>query len=126
MDEALSWRLTERRMDSSGRGRQRDSEEKEVEEEAHEGERLISPRPEPWDGGRPEVMDARRAGAEEDEAGEKVCRSMFGRRLECRGGDECKGSVRGFGFMNGKSQTMIGIGFCYQKLLIHSIFVIHD
>lgn len=58
-------------MDSSGRGRQRDSEEKEVEEEAHEGERLISPRPEPWDGGRPEVMDARRAGAEEDEGGEK-------------------------------------------------------
>lgn len=83
LDEVFSWMLMECRMDLRVRERQRGSQEEKVKEvaAAHERERLISPRPEPWDGGRREVMDARGEGGGKEWGGEdrdmKACWSVW-------------------------------------------------
>lgn len=59
MECSMDLRVRERQ-----RGEEEEKEKKEV-AAAHEREGLISAWPEPWDGGRREVTDARRAGGRE-------------------------------------------------------------
>lgn len=72
VDEVFSWMLMECRMDLSGRETKRlggagggRGGRRGGGGGTREGTANLS-RHEPWDGGRPEVMDARRAGGEEE------------------------------------------------------------